>query len=493
MDKDTIQQAMAGREQRNLLLACQKVNNCWMPVSSQALENVKSGLKDGSYDLCIDFLINDLRTDIGLFTFCLKEIKKKFKERRMFLPEGLSPSELLETAGVEVLKEILDIEASQISPHELIEENHLQMQRLREMLVSASTAEVLSKKVGVDPDLGFTTEIIRQLGLCLIAWNYPTIYQRSMEKLKDGADLDHELRLALGFSPRLLAITIARQWNLCDELRAAIGDQQAAETLESSEAEQIASTLKQLCEIGEALARANDPDTYPSARQDWKTAADQIAEYLGSDGLQIIQEAVNKNCELYQSIAPTAFELAADLQREPQLSQLRENSLYFENKHIKSCPIEIQQALGEIYQRFVPGQVSKELLRELVNKVIPMAGFPKGCVLLLEPETAQLTPRLAIGEAALKDFHPRNTKQVSSNPNSDPIEEAYKSASPIIESERHKTVYGGACISALIGRSRRVGVLYLEMSKEILSNKAASPLICFKALLHTLNDLLLMK
>ena len=178
--------------------------------------------------------------------------------------------------------------------HQLSEATPLQAQRVQHAMISASTAETLAECEELPADLGFTSGVVRQLGLTLIAFNYPHVYARAVAKLADGVDLEQTLSKVLGFSPTMLGISLGRKWGLAPELQLAMGDTQR--WTESDVVDDVAARLVKVCQVGEALARANDPEHYPSALSDWTTAENEITAYLGPGGMQKVRARIEHNC-----------------------------------------------------------------------------------------------------------------------------------------------------------------------------------------------------
>ncbi|MDC0358897.1 HDOD domain-containing protein [Oligoflexia bacterium] len=495
-NSQTLKKDLSGRQNRNLLLACQRVNDAWMPVNPDLLKRIKAGLKKDAYNLGIEFLISEIKTDFALFTYCLKEVrntkKQKSKQSGAALPDNLSPTQLLHWAGIDCLKEILDVEPSQISKHAFTKECTLQLQRFQEAMVGASAAQSLAEKTAVDPDLGYSTGLLRQLGLALIAWNYPKVYQKVMSALTDETSVDNELTRALGFAPRLLGIAMARQWSLAPQLRLALGDKDAAQALsgnQTREFETTAKTLQKICEVGEALARANNPKQYPTAKSDWHTAQKAIINILGPDGMRLVQEKIKDNCENYLSAAPETFRRALEIRKEPGAGRSNNNNLFKNNRYIKHCPKPLQEAFGKLYEQITPGSIAREQLDLLIKQVIPLAGFDFGCVFLINPESMRLVPRLTLGTVPLSTFKERNALSISTGTD-DPVLAAYHCNTPIVESSGSLALEGRACIAGVVGKRERVGVLYLELTQEQMHNQLTSPLMCFKAISQALNDCL---
>lgn len=482
--------ALHSNQNRNLVKAAQKVSRAWFPINKPHYEQIQQGLERGAYDLGIDFLIGDIRKDFSLYMYCLKEVRSRIRERNLKVPSHLPPGKLLEFAGIDLLKEILSASPDAISSHSLEQEHEheLQMQRMQEAMIGASAAEELAQRCKIDPDLGYSTELVRQLGLTLIAWNYPQVYNKVMSDLSAGTDIDRELTRRLGFSPRLLAVAMARQWGLCEELRLALGDSQAGTELHPDRKQlvhQTADKVAKLCEIGEALARANSPETYPTARSDWQTAREEIFNRLGESGLRLIQNRVVANCEYYVKHNPDVFSDISNIQKEPTPHRQGVN-IFERNKYIKECPEETRDALIHLYENIQPGGISQKQLSTLIQDIIPQAGFLRGTVFILDPDRTNLLPRVAIGDSEKCRINTRTRIDLIENENS-PVVAAFSCNTPMVETQRNSDDQEIISFACVLGSQQRAGVLYLEaVMSESAELRSANSLLCFKALCQAL-------
>jgi hypothetical protein len=478
---------------QNLIQACKRVNSAWFPVNPTLLSRIQDGISSGAYDLSIDFLIGEIKKDFALFMYCLREARLSLARSGIAVPGNLTPSKLLELTGIDTLKEILSIPPTDISEHEFDTGNpDLRIQRIQESMISATTAETMAEKTEADPELSYSAGLLRQLGLTLIAWNYPQIYKRAVSNGQTPRDTDRELTRTLGFSPKLLGIAMARQWGLCPEIRAALGDREAVKGCPQNQQGQVADAaraMSHLCEVGEALARASAPELYPTARHDWKYARDEISEILGNEGIGLIQQRLKENCESYLQVVPQAFSGMKMLQREPEPHTPSGNILE-KNRYIKSCPSELAEALIAFYQGLSPDSVSQSQLNLLIREIIPQAGFANGCIFLLEPDEMKLVPRVKIGKPLPERARERSALSISTTGADDPVIAAYNCNTPIVESKTLQSTVGTASIAAVLGRSQRAGVMYLEVSADLLRSQSINPLLCFKAVCQALCDCL---
>lgn len=475
-------------QNRSLMLACQRVSETWFPASRALLNKIRGSLNSGSCDLDASFLVEEIKGDFALFTYCLRELSKLLKEERVQPPQAKNAVDLLVWAGPARLKKILLSENAELSNHRLEDMNDVQAIRLQESLISASAAQALSEASEINSDEAYSAALFRQLGLTLVAWNYPKVYRRVFLAKDRSKDLDAALARELGFSPELLGLAIARQWQLSPATRKAIGDIEI-ETPKSFAARDIDNTgaaLAKICEVGEALARANSPEFYPTAKADWESARGEIEAKLGAAGLKLIQTRFQANCQNYLSAAPETFKKKTDINPEHRFHALRAGAAAAVNKYLKDCPEPVQKILKEIYASITDAQISKEAILRIANEAIPAAGFSGGCIYLLEPERMTLAPRLKIGDSKLSDFAELSLQRGQSS--LEPIAQAYNSNAPLLA--RIDSIDGGHFAAGALGINHRAGVLYLELSPALSEDPNAMPLRYFKALNQALMDCL---
>ena len=110
--------AAATRTAVGLRRAVQHVSNLWFPVNPDLLLRVRKSLNEGRYDLDVDFLIEDLRPDLALFTHCIRSLSEMLAgELGVESPSrgALSVRELFKAAGNDRIKKVFSQEANQIS------------------------------------------------------------------------------------------------------------------------------------------------------------------------------------------------------------------------------------------------------------------------------------------------------------------------------------------------------------------------------------------
>ncbi len=457
---------------RRLERAREHVSKMWFPPDPELLRRVRSGLASGAYDLDIDFLIDEIRDDFALFTFSLKGLTVVLADEGVEAPHGLSPIEILRWAGLPRLRRIFGGADESISFHNLREVSDFQAARLKEAIVSASTAEVLAEHGALDPDTGYSTALLRQLGLTLIAWNYPALYRRSLAA-QDADGLDEVLTRALGFSPAHLGGAVMRDWPLTGEIHAAV--------FEPSRAKRVSppGRLEHICRIGEMLARANDPENHPSAAADWQHVRRELEDSLGADGLHVIQARSRDNGRHYATLDIVGLEDITELDPARRVHVHTGTALLRGNRHIKHCPPLLARKLKDLYANIVPGRIDRANVNTLVREIIPSAGFSGGAIFILDPIELRLVPRLRIGEPRLRTL---STLTVSGS--RDPVMTAFQCRAPVQESSE----FGIAILSGCIGGEHRAGVLYLEFPQILASGPRIAT--AFKAIRRALDDCL---
>lgn len=480
--------------ERRLERACQYVSDMWFPANPTLVVKLRHSLAvDNSPDL--EAFVADLKGDYSLFLFCLRELLQLLRQEGVKPPLHLSPLELFKWGGVERLRAILSLDDAPGSRHNFGNLTAVQQERLEEMVISTSAAQVLARQSHVEENLGFSAALMRQLGLTLIAWNYPEAYQRALEMLSEEITLDAALTRILGFSPTLLGITLARKWGVSPDICLAMIDDD--EPLEAEEAEwavqnsAISHTLATLCRVGEALARANAPEVYPNARNDWEVAKVEIQARLGNEGLEMIQAAVEETCDNYITSIPTLFKGGSLLDPETRLESYEQEHLITRNPYVERCRAYLKKKLQDLYAAIQRNEGAHATLRTLMREIIPESGYSGGIVYALEPTSEFLVAQLRIGTPVL-----RGMAQVSLDPRAlsgELVIQAYLGDETVCHGVLSEDGTGFTCVAGFLGCSQRFGVLYLEIPDLVFKGSEEHHLTHFKAFCLAINDCLALR
>lgn len=481
--------------EKRLIRAAKHVSLHWFPINPVVLSTLKNGFQNGSFTTGVEPLLLLLKKDFALFTFVTKELIAVAEKRGAPIEIRGNPIELIRWAGTDEIEAIIMNEGAIPFTHQLNSGEDFQNALLRETVLVASTAEVLSEEKQLDPNMGFCRGVVREIGLNLIAWNYPTLYARVLKQLTPRLSLDEHLTEELGFSPLTLAMHI---------LKPAIKMSAA----EEAKLEQTWAVYDQLCTIGEALAHASNPDAYPTAENDWKMAHEFITEAVGEGGFALIRHRAVQHAKEYSAILPGTFEDLPRFDPEERLQSHKRGSRALDNHYLKQCPPHVQAALRTLYSEMPRTSVSKNALEKLIKEIIPNSGFTGGCVFVVDPATLALTPRTIIGQVILRPIRKVALKTAPGSGSNALISETILSAAgssadlaasafacthPLLE--RTDSLQEGALagIYSSLGSRARIGVLYLELPEKQLNDPEARSLQLFKALRQTLCDVLMVE
>ncbi len=479
--------------EKRLQKASQYVNDLWFPVNSELLAKIKLGIRGGIYELDPESLVHSISGDFSLFMYCLRELMRMIKEDDINLPLA-NPVEVLRQAGIDRLKQILEIDEQKISKHSFERQEDFQKQKFEELMISSSTAQALSTSLNINQEIGFSAAILRQLGHTLIAWNYPTVYKEALDNLSEEKLFDHIITEKLGFSPTLLSIRVLMDWGMPVQFCEAVfieEDDEEYDDLDAMMQNMLGGNLAKICSIGETLARANFPQTYPTAQKDWETAKHEITKHLGDHGMQYIQELIEENMESYITFMPEVFNPGLIVDPELNIIINSNNSNTLNNPYIQLCKPEIAEKLIALYRSLTPNLVNEEALSLLVNKIIPSSGFVGGLIYTIDPGISMLVPQTEIGRLKLRNKELIDYSLVLSN--ADSVSVAFRSSEPVIEFQADQTKDIFAAISGIIGYSNRVGVLYLEIPYNLYVSEERDSIILFRAFSKTITDCLALK
>lgn len=477
---------------RRLDRASKHVSSLWFPFNLEVLAEIRRKIREDEYSGSTRAIFEDLKQDFALLTFTLKELTALAAQAHVPQRITNNPVELVEWAGVTAIGELLTDDTRLPLSHLLQSVSPAQATRLRETAIVASTAEILSAKSNLNADTGFSRGVIRETGLNLIAWNYPSLYSRVLKKLVKGRSLDEQLSHELGFSPATLAMRVLRP---------------ALTTIPDDEATLRDSTwdsYDRLCEIGAALARADSPETYPSAENDWKLANDYLHKTVGTEGIALIRNKAAEYSREYEKSLSGIFKSPSELNPERSINDYREQSKYRTNRYISHCSTEVQIALQSLYSDLSDTAGMGAALEILIRQIIPEAGFTGGCVYLVDPATFALMPRTVFGQVKLRTVERIMLKQAfaaqqssafhSSNSQEPCVPDlaatALSCAQPVVERQDDSNQLGITGIYAALGDNRKVGVLYLEAPVATEMQSDHITMYTFKAMRQALADAL---
>lgn len=466
--------------------AAQRASDHWLPANPIITNKIRTGLQSGKYEANFESLLEEIKSDLSIFLYCIRESLSLAKESGSLAPKSINPCELLRRTGAKHLQLILERATKRISTHTLLNASEQQQMRLKEVMISASTAEALAPSQSINPEAGFSAAVLRQLGMALIAWNYPTVYQRALERSDSTLSLESAIQDLLGFSPTLFGSFILGRWGLDIEMRSVVGRDPVSAELRSMSQHNL--LLKKICEVGEALARAQHPEYYSNAEVDWDMANKAIQVALGADGMQVVQRHIRDNCEQYRISLKAVFSDTTEINPAAKISAFKELKALDRNPYIKGCQASLKQGLRELYSTMERQAISQHAVRVLTRELFPIAGFIGGCVYILDPASRQFAPRLSVGRVTLRTISPVSYSHYAIE--NDSVIRAFDCQAPIVEHSRSNTPDAVASISAALGSTNKIGVLYLEVPQLELNHFSQSVQTHFKAVRKALEDAL---
>ena len=250
-------------------------------------------------------------------------------------------------------------------------------------------------------------------------------------------------------------------------------------------------TLTKICEVGEALARANSDAHYPSARDDWERAKEEITRVLGVRGVERIQEHMVENCERYLAFAPHIFRGAMVVDPVGRFARADAREVENENPFIAGCRPFLQTRLRALYRERREGNVRRTCLVALAREIAPLSGFHRGCVYTIEPASMLLVPQLTVGSAKLEEFAP--IAYWASQAAKSTVDRAFQSGEVVVNPVLCENEEVAVNLSFVLGGSQRIGVVVLEMSSGMYHADREQHLVHFKAIIQAFNDCLTLR
>jgi hypothetical protein len=470
---------------RRLEQAIEYVERGWFPASPQALEKIHKRAESGSYNNDFELLLSDIKGDFALFTYLLKGIRSEYPKDKTIL----EPVAVLRSLEISKIVNLISVPVDVISSHSFHEMEKTQAARLKNLIVGCTATELMAEKVlgNANLDQVFTLSVIRQLGLNLISWNYPSIYGRALQSVKEGAEdeFDEVLVTNLGFRP----IELASALTLPAHAIAFYAEDLGLKIPPQGQADDPSITRK-LCEIGEAFASINDTEHYPTSTVEARGKVAEIQTLLGANAEPLIYDKIKKVYKDYLTLAPQISQLILP-SKVPESDKPNPygKALFSRNPYVSKLPNDLKIKIEQVYHTIRKGQISTDGIQLLATDILPQVGFHRGCIYLVEQKELTLTPRLRIGTDQVSRYRALSCFDTGGNP----VVDAFSCSYPVKETD---IVFLGDRVSLLagaLGVSERAGVLYLEMTPALKSGVKYDALAVFKAFRHCLNDCLSLK
>ena len=484
----------ASADRKSLDEAIDYVAKGWMPISTQVIKLVREKLQSGQYENQRDELISDLKRDFSLFTWFLSkldvlcDIKKDGKATHL--------DDYVRKIEVEKLIAIFNEPDEQKNKQKRDSALKPQALALKQAIAAVATAESAADVKDLDPTLANMCAGIRQLGVNLIAWNYPRIYTRALESSSKGKDtLDKALTKILGYSPMELGTELALKWDQTGGLAALIhNDSDKLQNL-SEEAKLVIGDnpeeLFKCLELGETVSKLVAPELHPEAVASMPAIISEVEAIFGKGGMEALRETLESAASGYSSKEDeNPFNLDIDPQKVGEVARNQlAAKLVEKNTWVSKCPKLLQEKFTHLYGFVDLKTISPTAINILIAEVIPALGFTRGCVYLVENSRMRLNPIMRIGDAPISRY--RALDFSSSDKSAHPVIVALGYSTPLIQENVPVNGEFVSHVTGQFGTEPKAGVLYLEMSQKLASSAdRGEALVFFKAARQALLDCL---
>jgi hypothetical protein len=470
--------------ERRLTKACEYVSKFWFPANPIVLDRIRTGLQRGMYPN-VALVFEDIRSDFAIYSYCIKSLSQSYFQQ-VEKPNSLSILGLFEWAGVPGLSSLFVDGGLDRAPHSLSSISSDQVFHLGFAHIVASSAATFLCSDADKSEGAYAAGLLRHLGINLIAWNYPQVFQEALACVSPEEPLDMVLERVLGFTSHTLSARLAKEWHLNPSIEyAVISD---AEQLDALDMAQTAfSELLRACSLGEAIAQANSPGMFQSAARNWSVVRPEIEKRLGRSGLVAIKQALSQNVQAYIKLSPRTFAALEDLDPESKLPVIvAEPEVATVDEGVKA---RLAELLEPLYARYEAGKVNIELVQQLIREVMPKLGFEGGCIYVVDPANEVLAPRIKIGKLRLQAF--RAVSYAESVFELSPVRNAFNAREPLL-SGGNSSEGAISCIAGHLGNQSKAGVLYLECAAK--ESQEVDQLLTqqFNALREALNKFLML-
>ncbi len=439
-----------------------------LPPNPQALSRAQQLVRQSKVNH--KELAKEIIADPGLGLHYLKKVRALGESDIM----PADPLELLPSLSQEQLLEIFDKPAEAISKHDMKKATPAQLLRMQHSYISAKASANLSRQMSVPEGQSFTLSQLAQITLNLLAWNYPSQFQRALlYKRRYRTDISETLNSLIGVDPKALNTKLIKTLGLPIRF---IEDLKTLQNTKNVGLQNPSEPIA-LVQAGELLARANDVEHFPEALNQWSEVEDQIDRLgLESPRIEIEHEIKNFMSELgVENNLPFKSALFPLKEAVIQAKQLSSDS----NPFIRKLPQSLQDDFRSIYQIIHKDTFSAAGLKFLAEKVAGSTGVHSGYLYLLKPDNQTLSVTLNFGQYKKK----HRDLQITSN---DPVAQSIFSAMPLTIELDDKLVL--VCCSLQNCKKQAVLALEWDVSRYASIATYATPLL--QAFAFTLVDVM---
>jgi len=449
--------------------ATRLVSELWFPFDMKLFESVQQKAGEEMANNLISSLLEDIKKDISLYLLCLREFANpNFDQLKDNVRDSACPDYFSDISADDIQRVLKKISAMAI-PHRLDQATALQKQRLAEMHVSGVSADAIAGSSGLSSGVVFSCSALRQLGLTLVAWNYPMIFEKVNKTPHSADSLDQELRKYLGFSPTMLGASLVEQWGLSSVYQMVVSGKTTSSPRSGKQADEVDSlrtaasltkTLAQICQVGEALARATNPSLYSSATSDLDFASVHISKALGPMGVERILSGADQRVRTIGASLASSLSGGINNLKEGLINRSFSLDLIAKNRYLEVFPDDLRNVAEGLYHQIRAEGPVDAYARKFAKEVIPKTIFSALTVYLYDPFEGMLFPSLVLGRHQIINPRPEKLKGLTGTPSA--ILAAFDLRIPL--REEHLMTDGSevSILASSLGVEPSIGVLYVE-------------------------------
>lgn len=455
------------------------VDRGWLPVNPRVLKKLRDGIDTGELVEDRTSLIDMLKQDLALCSALFRRLPSAAHEAA----NSPSPLQRIRDLDPEDLKALTGVVPLQVSRHLFRDFSRNQSLQLQRTIAGTAAAESIAAWSGADEDDAYIAVLLKDIGMNLIAWNYPVLFSRALAYQRTRrSTLDVELIRSLGLTPVELGEKFAQRLNVPLRIRNAVQD--AAIASASRVQREGALSLSEICQFASCFAESKDPANFREGAERWEEKREELISRTGSNRLNELEESVAERLEAYrETILPKdRIQVQAPDSRTGSDSA-GAASLAQRNACAHRCPPVLRDQFCRLYDDFAFEELEIGAIERIANEILPVAGFARGCLFLLDNKASLLVPKLRFGDRALASYAPvpitRDEAIAQAVYSSIPAEEI------VVENDEEVSVF-----SSGFENTRVEGVLYLEASAERTEETRRGSIIAFRAVRDALIDAL---
>lgn len=460
------------RQQQKRIGTLQHIRRGWIPFRPDLALLRLERMRDGTYARSGAALSADAAQDLSFFSWCARFLgSRPVTGQEAGYRVGFNPLVELEYLSETELRQLLAVHPEHISTNRFQQWSKLHLAFSEH--AEAAKAFAISLCDAADGELEeptvTSTVLLEELGWQLFVWNYPHLLHSLVRRKLAPQQLESAFVEMFGYSPSLLARELGAQWKLSDVICDSLTSQPPPRPIPPNERakRQLLRTAK---EATATFAAAHCPAMVRIAQPEVEKQIRTLLEPYGLDmsSAQIVRSAEDRfeegKADLHRSIEilkRPAPRRKPTVTPEAPPRAVAPTAVAPTAAQPSTTP-EFLEIIQGIYHHLSNGSDHQLILRELIERAAPAAGFSEGCIFLNSGDGKQLIPTLALtnGEDAGRRTLRRalSAARMSSD---NPL--------PLTEQVVLQTGEMREMISGAFGTVSQQGVLWLEVDPERLA------------------------